>query len=160
MVLKSIKQLNNFSFMEIINSKNQSMFSIVYQLPPRQIFLIDAVGALITSSILGLLLPQINDLFLLDKQIFYLLAAYVVVLFFYSSSVYFLQPSEWINLLRIIALANAAYCFFTLAIIFFISPTISTLGIVYFIGEGCIILAIAYVEWTYARRNKDMEFSI
>jgi len=130
----------------------------IYNMQPRYIFLIDALGALMTASILGLVLPLVNDLFLLDIQIFYLLAAYVVLLFFYSFSVYLIKPSNWVPLLRLIAIANAAYCFFTFAIIFIVSPTISTLGMIYFIGEAGLILGIAYTEWTFAHHNKNNKF--
>jgi len=157
--LNSEIQLKNFSTMEITKTKKESPLNILYQLPPRRIFLIDALGALITSSILGLLLPLVHDLFLLEKQTFYLLAAYVVALFFYSISVYLFKPTIWVPLLRIIATANATYCLFTFAIIFFISPTISTLGIIYFVGEAGLILTIALVEWTYANKNQAKPFS-
>jgi hypothetical protein len=145
--------------MEIAKTKKKSFLNAIYQLHPRRIFLLDALGALLTACILGLILPQFKDEFLLNIEVFYLLAAYVVILFFYSFSIVLIQPVNWVLLMRIIAMANAAYCFFTFGIIFFVSPTISTLGIAYFVGEAGVILRIAYLEWGFANRNKTKQFS-
>ena len=158
MELNSAKQQKNSSTMVITKQKNQSPFSFIYKLSPQRMFLMDAIGALLTSSILGLVLAQVNEYFLLSKSTFYILAAYVIVLFLYSTSVYLIKPSNWVPLLRIIAIANAAYCLFTFAIVFFVSQTVSTLAIVYFIGEAGLILTISFIEWTYANKNNGKNF--
>jgi hypothetical protein len=139
--------------------KKQSSFKFVYEWPPSKVFLADALGALLTSSTLGIFLVQLREYFLLSKNTFYILAAYVFVLFIYSFSIYLAKPRKWVPFLRIISLANAAYCLFTFTIIFFLSQTVSTLAIVYFVGEAWLILTIAFVEWTYANKNSAKLFS-
>lgn len=139
--------------------KKQSFFTFIYKWPPSKVFLTDALGALLTSSILGIGLVQLKEYFLLSKSTFYILAAYVFVLFIYSFSIYLIKPEKWVPFLRIISFANAAYCLFTFTIIFYLSQTVSTLAIVYFVGEAGLILTIAYVEWTYANKNSARLFS-
>lgn len=145
--------------MKATSTIKESPLDILYKLQPRRIFLLDALGALTTASILGLVLPLFNNLFLLEDHIFYLLSAYVVILFFYSSSVYIFQPSSWVPHLRVIASANAAYCIFTIAIIMFKSEVVSIYTIIYFTGEAILIFFIAFIEWKYADKNKKLQFS-
>lgn len=140
-------------------TKKKSSFKFVYEWPPSKVFLADALGALLTSSTLGIFLVQLREYFLLSKNTFYILAAYVFVLFIYSFSIYLAKPTKWVPFLRIISLANAAYCLFTFTIIFLLSQTVSTLTIIYFVGEAGLILTIAYVEWTYANKNSVRLFS-
>lgn len=141
-----------------IFSRFLTLFHQRYNLIPRRVFLLDAVGASITCSILAGILPPFSELFQVDRRMFFILSAYALILFGYSTAIFVLKPTNWVPYLRIIASANAVYCLITFGIIYFFNPTISTLGVVYFVGEAIIILSIAYFEWSFAAVNKTKPF--
>ncbi len=131
---------------------------IVKDWSPGKVFLADAIGALVTSGTLGLVLVQFNEYFGLSKQFFHFLALFVLPYCIYSISILLAKPINWPLFLKGIALANAGYCVLTLSLVFLKRETATVLGITYFMAEALIIFFIAYVEWRYANSYKMKPF--
>lgn len=126
----------------------------IYMWSPRKIFLADAIGAFMTSALLGLVLVNFNTQLGLSKQVFYSLTLLVVPYFIYSLSVYLLKPNKWSSFLKGIALANVFYCVITISVIILNYEEVTILGMIYFLGEASLISTIAFIEWNYALINK------
>ncbi|WP_343707093.1 hypothetical protein [Flavobacterium sp.] len=112
----------------------------------KNIFLLDAFGALLTTILLFFLLKNFNDFFGLSKDIFEKLSIIAFTFFVYSISCYFLIMQNWKSFLKIICGANILYCVLTLAIIIHYYQSISILGIVYFLAEIIVIGLLASLE--------------
>jgi len=117
----------------------------------RQVFLIDAVGAIISA--LSLLIPySLETLFGMPKNTVGIFICIAIVYFIYSSTIYLVKIENWKPYLTIIALLNISYCLFTMYHIFKNSDTITLYGFVYFIGEILIILTLSIFELRLSRR--------
>lgn len=117
------------------------------QQSPRKMLLIDGIGAVITSFMLGVVLVQFNDYIGMPLNVLYLLAAIVLGFAIYSFSSYTLAKSGHKTLLKIIFTGNAAYCLCTSVLIIIYREQLSPLGIVYFIGEILIISGLLVIEY-------------
>ncbi|MBZ4042166.1 hypothetical protein [Flavobacterium hibisci] len=113
---------------------------------PKNIFLLDGFGALLTTILIFFVLRTFNDFFGLSKNTLEYLAALALVFSIYSVSCYFLVNNNWKSFLKIICTANIFYCILTIGILFYNYQNISIFGIAYFLGEIAIIAGIVFVE--------------
>ncbi len=118
----------------------------------------DACGALFTSIMLGVILVQLESYIGIGNKVLYMLTVYVFGLFIYSTSIYFIEPKNWVLFLKIIALLNFSYCIITLFTVFQLQNQMTIIGKVYFMVEALLIAGIAILEWTYLRFNKTRSF--
>lgn len=128
-----------------------SFLPIVNRLSPRTFFLIDAVGALLSALMLGLVLTQLEHVFGMPRRLLQPLAIIAVIFAGYSAACYWVRPNNWKLFLRIIATANLLYCCLTAGLVISVFPQISTFGWVYFISEIAIIVVLAIAELSKAR---------
>ena len=133
------------------------LYKVISQWSPRQVFLADAFGALLTTLTLSLILVQVKSHLGIDATTLYTLASFAAILFLYSSTVFVVKPLNWLPFLRIIALANMVYCPITFALLWEIHEELTTLAYVYFVGEAMLIMSIALAEWEYANNIKNRE---
>ncbi|MEM8896429.1 MAG: hypothetical protein AAGC88_17750 [Bacteroidota bacterium] len=117
----------------------------------RRLFLLDGIGAVLTASMLGLLLPQLEEYIGMPKQILMPLAMAVCCYGLYSFTCYVLFKSGGHSFLKVIAIANGLYCLITLGLIIYLWYSLTPLGIIYFLGEVIIILALVRLEWNKAK---------
>ncbi|TDO95653.1 hypothetical protein [Flavobacterium sp. 245] len=113
---------------------------------PKTIFLIDAVGALLTFAILFFVLRTFNSLFGLSKTTFKYLSLLALFFSFYSFACFFLAKNNWKLYLKIICTANILYCILTFGILIYNYKSISIFGLVYFIGEIAVISGLVLLE--------------
>ncbi|MFD1602269.1 hypothetical protein ACFSJW_18520 [Flavobacterium artemisiae] len=113
---------------------------------PKNIFLLDSFGALLTTIMLYFILRRFNAFFGLSKDIFEHLSSIAFTFFIYSISCYFFVQQKWKAFLKIICTANILYCTLIFCIIIYNYESISTLGIVYFLGEIAVIAGIVFLE--------------
>lgn len=139
-------------------TRSSARLPLLHRWSPRQVFLADAFGALLTATILGLALPLLTSHLGMPKTYLYILAAIVLGFFLYSLSIYWIRPKRWVTYLRLIAVANASYCILTLSLLYQLREAVTLLGTVYFIGEALLIFAIALLEWSYANGYDDRGF--
>lgn len=110
----------------------------------RQMFAIDALGALLSAVMLGGVLPLLSFYIGMPNDTLYLLAALAGAFMLYSSSCYFLSlGAVW---LMGIALANSAYCLLTLCLLYLHYKQLTTLGLIYFLVEAAVIVGVVYLE--------------
>ena len=82
----------------------------------------------------------------MPTHILYYLGTIALVFAVYSLSNFFLKPSKVKLLIRIIASANLVYCLFSGLIVARILSRLSTLDLVYFLGEILIVSVLAMIE--------------
>lgn len=113
---------------------------------PKQLFLLDGAGALLTAFLLGIVLVRFEPMFGMPAPV--LISMAVTACFFaaYSFTCAFLAGSNWGTLLRIIATANLMYCAVSLALMVYYYPLLTVLGLVYFVGEIVIVGGLAIFE--------------
>lgn len=112
----------------------------------KKIFLIDAIGALCTASVIGLVFPQIISIIGLPIQIIYLLAAIALAYAAYSFYCYrMLRPAKCY--LATIMIANLLYCLLTASIVVIHMDRMTNWGVLYFVAEILIILSLVMIEF-------------
>lgn len=118
----------------------------------RRLLFLDAIGALVTCLITGGLFASNWVPTGLPSELLGVLAAIAGVLFL-TSLTSFLFAAKPSNILRYIALANAAYCVATLAICALKIKTLTRWGITYFSLEAALLLLLASWEWRVSRMS-------
>ncbi|SHG25461.1 hypothetical protein SAMN05444388_10218 [Flavobacterium johnsoniae] len=113
---------------------------------PKNIFLLDSFGALLTTILLYFILRNFNDFFGLSKDIFERLSIIAFIFFTYSISCYFLVKQNWKSFLKIICGANILYCLLTFGVILYNYETISIYGTIYFLAEIAVIIGLVILE--------------
>lgn len=130
------------------------MSNFLNSLKPRQLFLIDSLGALLSAFMLGVILPMFEDFFGMPKQELYYLALAACLFFIYSFTNYLKFNSNWRFWLRIIAIVNLLYCCVTAGLVIYHYPKLSIWGLLYFIFEIIIIITLATIELRIIRSAK------
>lgn len=113
---------------------------------PRQLFLVDGLGALLTSFSLAVVLTKFQEYIGMPQRMLYFLSIVGLIFATYSILCYFLNPKNWQSLLRIIAFANLGYCLLTIRYMYLFYESLTALGLLYFILEILIIFAIVALE--------------
>jgi hypothetical protein len=117
---------------------------------PRQIFLVDGIGALVSAFLLlGILLP-LQAHFGMPRHILLMLGLLAVAFAVYSFSCYSLLRRHRILFIKIISLTNLSYCALTLGLVIYHINSLSILGISYFFAEMLVICLLVWVEWQTA----------
>lgn len=117
---------------------------------PKRLFLIDGLGALLTASLLLFLLARFEPLFGMPRQILHILSSVAAVFAVYSLACHLLVRRNPKAFLRLIAVANAAYCAATAVLVYRHSSRLTALGLAYFIGEIIVIGILVHLEWRAA----------
>jgi hypothetical protein len=122
---------------------------------PKNIFLLDGFGALLTTLLIFFVLRTFNDYLGLSKNNLEFLSIIALIFSIYSVSCYFLVSNNWKLFLKIICTANILYCVLTFGIILYYYQSISVLGIAYFLGEIMVICGIAFLEIRIIQKGKN-----
>lgn len=117
----------------------------------KTLFLIDGLGALLSASLLGLVLPRFEDSVGMPPAILYPLAGVAGLFCLYSLTCYTRPSLQQPRYLRLIAGANLSYCALTLGCVIYLTRSLSWLGHAYFIGEIMLVVGLALVEMRQAR---------
>lgn len=120
---------------------------------PKRIFLIDALGALLTTFLLFGVLAQFELYFGMPKHVLYLLASIAFCLFIFSLGSYKLIKVNWKPFLRILITFNSAYLMLSIGLIIKYSIVLTELGWIYFILEFIVIGILIYVEYMILSKN-------
>ncbi len=118
---------------------------------PRQVFLLDGIGALISTIFLGFILVQLRAYIGMPSSVLYLLASMAFIYTVFSFSCYFFLKGNWSPFLKIIGTANLLHCAVTSILIFNNFDSLTSLGIAYFVGEIIIVVWVAWVELKIAK---------
>lgn len=116
------------------------------QIKPRNLFLIDGLGAILSAVMLGVVLVALNSYIGLSSNTLYILAVIPIFFALYDFVVYLVNSKNWRPYLRIIAIANLLYCVFSIVILFTHLDSLKLLGWIYFVGELIIVGGLAIYE--------------
>lgn len=120
---------------------------------PKNVFLIDGLGALLSFVLLFFVLRNFNIYVGLSKTILTYLSLIALLFSLYSISCFLSLNNIWKPYLKAICIGNALYCILTLAVVLYYFKSISALGLLYFLGEIAIISCIIALE-IKTMRNK------
>lgn len=118
----------------------------------KQIFLLDGIGALLSTILLGFILVEFQSFIGMPVTVLYSLASIALLFALYSLSTHFLQPKRWRGYLKIIAGANLLYCLTTLFLVIYYFDLLTYWGIGYFITEIIILLFLVRLELNLVQR--------
>ena len=136
----------------ILNRNNKLNLRTKLISNPKKNFLIDALGALLSTLLLFGILAQLEEYFGMPKEIIYLLSGIAFCLFMYSINCYRFIKSNWKPFLRILIICNILYLLISLAIVITYSEKLTELGWLYFKLELIVILIIVIIEYkTYLK---------
>jgi len=113
---------------------------------PKTIFLIDGIGALVTTILLFGVLRPFNQYFGMPRETLFILAIIAGLMAIYSFSCFVLLENNWRKWLRPIIVANSLYCILTIGFIIYFYPQLTILGLIYFGGEILVIFGIVGIE--------------
>ncbi|GAB3416145.1 hypothetical protein [Niabella aquatica] len=121
---------------------------------PKTLFLIDGLGAMLTTLLLFVVLRNFNEYFGVSKTILTFLSAISMCFCLYSTACFFFLKANWTPFIRVISYANLLYCVLTVGLVITHNSFISTLGIVYFLAEVIIVCLLVYIELKVATAVK------
>ena len=124
------------------------LLSIVqkYQLNTRRVFLVDGLGAVLTTVMLGLIFPIFIEHVGMPEYVLFALASIALTFAIYSLGCFLFKVKKIIPFLAIIITGNATYCLFTTALMVLFSDSLTAIGVLYFIGEVLVIISLLTVE--------------
>ena len=113
---------------------------------PKKLFLIDAIGAFITSTLLFAVLAQFSEIFGMPISVLYFLAGVAFCFFLYSLICYAFVKTSWKLCLKIIIVFNSLYAFLSVYFITLYFHDLTFLGLLYFSAEIIIIKLLIILE--------------
>jgi hypothetical protein len=113
---------------------------------PKMIFLIDSLGALLTTLLLFGVLRNLEDYFGMPKTTLTFLSAIAACFCFYSTTCFLFLNGKWTLFIRIISITNLLYCVLTLRLLFVHYTQLTTLGVTYFLVEIAIVCGLVIFE--------------
>ena len=120
---------------------------------PKQLFLIDSLGAVLTAFMLGVVLVQFEAVFGMPCSVLYVLALVACGFAVYSFCCYLFVGKNWRPFLSIIAIANLIYCCVTLFLVLYLWQKLTVFGVGYFLGEIIVIVTLVVVELKAVRKT-------
>lgn len=113
---------------------------------PKQLFLIDGIGAVLTVSALTCSALFFSPYFGLSSSLLFLLATIALPFMIYSLFCHFLIKENHRKLLLPIIIANIFYCLLTLSLMFLHRADLTVFGFTYFFLEIVIIITLVGFE--------------
>ena len=120
---------------------------------PRNVFLLDGIGALVSSLFLVVLLAPFESFFGMPSDYVYQLAIPAFVFAVYSIACYVFNPNNWQPFMKLIALANFIYCCVTFYLILKLFYRLTQFGVLYFILEIAVIFMVIALEINTIRKQ-------
>jgi hypothetical protein len=117
----------------------------------RSIFIIDGIGAILTSLFMFFLLAPNHDFIGIPKHHLVTFGKIAVVLGFYSFSTFFGFKRPGPLFFYLISFFNLGYLLYTTTILIHQIHLVKIWGWLYFSGEIAILFALIVVEWQTAR---------
>ncbi|REH43934.1 hypothetical protein C7448_11241 [Tenacibaculum gallaicum] len=121
-------------------------------LTPKKLFLIDGLGAVISTFLLGVVLVNFESIIGIPPSTLYLLAVLPIFFTIYDFYSYQKTYNELKPFLKGIAILNLLYCCLSIGVAFYHFKTITSIGWGYILVEVSIIIILSIVELTIAKR--------
>ena len=116
------------------------------KLNPRNLFLIDGFGAILSAFLLGVVLTKFESTFGMPSKVLYFLCVLPCLFAIYDFSSYLRVTRNLSSFLKAIAIANLVYCSITVCLLISHFPKLTTLGFIYFFLELVIVVILAGIE--------------
>lgn len=113
---------------------------------PKQLFLLDGVGACLTAFLLVVVVARFDDFFGMPRGVVFCLSGVASVFAVCSLGSYFFVNDAWRLFLKRIAIANLLYCCLTLGLTVAYWQRLTGWGISYFLLEIVVVSSLAAVE--------------
>jgi len=123
-------------------------------LKPKTVFLIDALGATLTTIFLIAGLKTFNEYFGMPQETLTILSILALALAIYSFFCFAFLPNNTQKLLKPVIVANLTYCILTLGFVIYYYNKLTILGLTYFVGEILIICGLVYIEIKTLKANR------
>lgn len=118
-----------------------------------RIFFVDALGAVLSATMLGIVLPGFVAVFGMPAHALYPLAAMATCFAFYSFACHLLKPNRWQIFLRIVASLNLGYCMVSMTLMYVFWGSLTGWGVLYFVLEKIVVLLLVYGEFETSRAD-------
>ncbi|MCH8495341.1 MAG: hypothetical protein LAT57_06880 [Balneolales bacterium] len=118
-----------------------------------KIFLLDAAGALVSVIFLSFLYA-FDDFFGMPQNVIKMFLGIATAFFVYSTTTFFIKPTNWQLYLKFIAVLNISYCLFTFYHILQNLDTLTLYGYAFFIAEIFVILILSTFELKKAGKQR------
>lgn len=118
---------------------------------PQLLFLIDSLGALLTTVSLFVVGLYFNEYVGLPQTTFTYLSLIAFSFCIYSATCFFFLKDNWVPFIWAISIANFLYCILTALIVLTNLSTLPIIGITYFLIEIIIVCTVVYVELKVAK---------
>ena len=125
-------------------------------LSSKRLFLIDAVGALFSSIMLGLVLTRFQNIFGIPVSILKILAIIPIGFIVFDIFSFYAHHSRTSIDLKTIAMLNCLYCLLSLILTFTHRDQILVMGWLYILSEIIIVLYLARIEYRAALKLKNV----
>lgn len=112
----------------------------------RNIFLVDGIGALVSTILLSVVLPFYQDIIGMPITTLYLLAFVAFILMLYSLLCFEFASHNKSIWLRTIINANLLYCTLTMALVYHHFAEVTLIGVAYFVAEITVVLVLVAYE--------------
>jgi hypothetical protein len=109
---------------------------------PKVIFLVDALGAFATASILFLVQWRFQEYFGMPQEVLSSLSMIAIAFAVYSFSCLLFLNRNWRIFLKAIMTANLLYCCLTTGLIIYYYSTLTIVGLTYFLAEIAVIVGL------------------
>jgi len=134
----------NTTFLKMPN--NSSSLLSYFTARPDKLFLIDGLGAVASTVLLGVVLTAFQVFIGMPHTTLYVLAAVALVFSVYSLGCFYFRPHRWRPFLAAIAVANSLYCLATAGLVVYFYPALTRPGVGYFVGELMVVGCLIFVE--------------
>lgn len=113
---------------------------------PQKLFLIDSLGALLTTFFLFVVLRNFYEYVGMPIPVLTYLSVIALGLCIYSTACFFFLKGNWTPFIRGISIGNLLYCILTMVLVIIYYSQLKTIGMIYFVIEVIIILGLVYIE--------------
>ena len=120
---------------------------------PKQLLLIDAVGAILSAFLLGVVLVKLESIFGIPRNTLYVLAIFPCFFVIYDLLCFFWAKQKAAAFLKGIAYANIVYCCLSIGFVFYHAQSITIWGGLYILGEVLIVIFLAILELKTAKKT-------
>ncbi len=117
-----------------------------FAITPKKLFLIDCLGALLSTFFLFVVLKGFEEYFGMPKDVLNYLAAIAFAFFLYSFTCYYFLKQNWKIFLSIIISVNLLYTLLTLSLVIYHLKSLTPLGITYFVVEMILVVGLVSIE--------------
>ncbi len=123
-------------------------------LNPIKVFLLDALGAMLTASLLFFALRGFHEFFGMPEKTLIYLSAIACLFCMYSFLCFMLLRANFAPFLRAIIILNLLYCCLTLSLVILHYDKLTKAGLAYFVAEIVVILFVVRLEQRTLSKNK------